>query len=190
MGIKQPSLTLRAADAVKKLPGTIELIKIQRELTARVDAVDSEQQANAHKQDVAMAAGDLEELRETKQAFANLKDEELVLRRQSTEIHKAIRLMKGREAIASTPQYRKDLDTALHQATQAQAVLEECLKTVNAIIAGRRSAAEIDEKILLNPSTIVSITAAIHPKGDERTQLMIDLGINESRRAQRDGQTI
>lgn len=190
MGIKKPSLTLRAAEAVKSLPNSIELIKIQREITARVDAVDSEQEANLPKQEAAMAAGDLEELQETKKAFVNLKDEELILRRQATEIHNAIKLVKGREAVASTGQLRKDFDKALAQATDAQAMLEECRKSVSIIVLARQAAAGIDAKILLNPNTIVSIAGAIQPEGNESKQLMIDLGIADSRQAQRNGQVI
>ena len=189
MEFGKKSLTIRAAEAVKKLESSEVLLKIRREISARVGEVDAEQIAKVREQDRAIEQGDLEALQAAKNAHAALRDEELVLRKQDSDLHQALKLVHGREAVAAIQQHRKTLDATLKQAMHAQAAIEECKKTISKIVAVRKFAAEINEKILFNPETIASLAGAIFPDGNEQKQLMIDLGIVDSRRAQRSGQS-
>ncbi len=130
-----------------------------------------------------MGEGDLEALRDVRQSEADLQDEDKMLHRQQSELHRAIGIAQGEEAVKATAKHRKNLDNALAQAEKAQAMLEESKRVANEIIMARRSAAHIGQTIAFSADTIRALAAAIHPEGNDRKQLMLDLGIREALRA-------
>lgn len=190
MVLAKKSLTVRAAEAVKKLESTEVLLKIRRELTARLGEVEAEQEAKFHEKDRVVEQGDLEALQTIKRLHAELIDEEVVIRRLDSDMHQALKITQGREAMAAIGQHRKSLASTLRKAMQANAIIEECKQEISTILVARQSAAEFNERLLLDPDVIANVANAIYRDGqDEGKQLMINLGIIDSRRAQSKGQT-
>jgi hypothetical protein len=182
MILKQKSLTQRASELSKTGGTSAELTSVMREITTRIDQVDAEQITKRHEID---NASDLDQLRIAKQIQVDLKDEELVLRRLSSDIYQARQKALGLEAMASSAKLKKELASALQEATKAQEIIAECQRKAASSIAARRAAADIGEVLLFDSNVIQALAATIFPDGNERKQLMIDLGIAESRRAQR-----
>lgn len=136
----------------------------------------------------AMQSGDLDELRAARQRQEALKDEEKILYRQRTDVHQEITAARGREALEATPKLRKDLAAAVEQARAAQEAIAECLRTASRIIAARGEVAAIGQKLLFDPLVIQDLASTVYPDGNDRKQLMIDLGIIDAKHAQRTGQ--
>ena len=182
---KPKSLTIRSAEAVKKGGPSSELKVLRNEVNARMDEVDAAVSAIALQVDGAQRDGDLDALLAIRQTERELKDEYSVLFRQRSDLNQGIKTALGREIMSSAPQLKKQLYAAAQQARKAQDIIAECLLTATALVKARMDVAEVGEELLFDADTIMSLAMIIYPDGNERKQLMINLGANESRRAQR-----
>lgn len=181
--IRKKSVTQRAAEAVKNNASAAELLAIKNEITHRIQEVEGELKAKQVEIEDAMGDGDLDVLRAVRQSEADLKDEDKMLHRQQSELHRAIGIAQGEEAVKATGQHRKNLEKALESAEKAQAMLAESQRVAREVIQARNQAAKIGQSLVFSANTIRALAAAIHPEGNERKQLMIDLGIREAMKA-------
>ena len=130
-----------------------------------------------------MGEGDLDALRAVRQLEADLVDEDKLLHRQQSELHRAIGVAQGEEAMKAAGQLRKNLAKALDQAQKAQAMIQDARQTAIELIQARRRAEYIGQTLVFEAETIRALAAAVHPEGNERKQLMIDLGIRDAMKA-------
>jgi hypothetical protein len=180
---KQKSVTQRAAEAIKAKAPSAELTAIKSEITQRIQEVEAERRDKTAEVERVMGDGDLEKLRSVRQDEVNLKDEDTVLRRLQSELHRAIEIALGEEIIRDQDQHRERLAKALEQAGKARAMLEDCQQIARELADARRRAANIGEALVFDGATIRSFASAIHPEGNLQKQTMIDLGIHQAMKA-------
>ncbi|MEA1081973.1 hypothetical protein [Marinobacter qingdaonensis] len=183
MIMKRKSVTQRAAEAIKENASAVDLLELKREVSQRIQEVETELKAKKTDVENAMGTGDLEELRAVRQAESDLEDESMMLHRQQSELHRAIKIAQGEEAVKATSKHRKTLDKALDQAAKAQAMLEESRQMAREVIQARQYAAQIGQRITFNPDTIRALASMTYPEGNQSKQLMIELGIREAMEA-------
>jgi hypothetical protein len=177
------SLTQRAAEAVKKNSSSADLAAIKSEIVRRISEVEAELRTKEREIEIAVGDGDLEGMRAIRQAETSLKDESRILHHQSGELHRAIQVAKGSEAMAAAKDHSKKLAATLEKAQKAQAMLAECQQAAREVITARMDAAYIGEKLVFDASTIRRLAAAIYPEGsNEYKQAMLDLGIADANR--------
>lgn len=175
----EKSVAERAAEAIDRGGSSTDLAKIRSDLTARIDELETAKKPTEAAIEKAEQTGNLDKVREAKQAFADLKDEIQLLRRQSSGLYRAVSTARGKEAIKATPEHRKALAAARDRALKAQDELKQAEAQAREICEARRSAAEIGGNVELDKATIRELAAALYPEGNSRKQLMIDLGIGE-----------
>ncbi|MAL94057.1 MAG: hypothetical protein CME40_03105 [Haliea sp.] len=181
--IKRKSVTQRAAEAVKNNASSAELAAIKAEISQRIQQVDTELKAKEAEIENVMGDGDLDALRAVRQSEADLRDEDKLLHRQQSELHRAIGIAQGEEAMKAAGQHRKNLAKALEQAEKARALLQEAQQAARLVITARNQAAHIGSALVFEADTIRALAAALYPEGNERKQLMIDLGIRDAMKA-------
>lgn len=178
---KQKSLTERAAEAIKSNASSKELLSIKAEIASRIQQVDSAMKSKQREIEDAEISGDLDLVRSVRHSEIDLKDEDRLLHRQQSELHRAIGIAKGHEAVEATSEYRKKLAKAVEQAEKAQEMMADCRLIANQLMLARTDAAHIGEKLVFSADTIRALAAAMYPQGsNERKQLMLDLGIREA----------
>lgn len=181
--MSKKSLTQRAAEAIKNGAASSELVALQTEIVARIQEVVREISAKDGEIDAAMGGGDLDALRAARQTEADLRDEDKVLHRQQADLAAAISAEKGREAVRESEQHRENLTKALEQAENAQAMLKESKRMAQRVHLAREHAKKVGQSLVFDANTIRALAAAIHPPGNDRKQLMINLGIHEAMKA-------
>lgn len=182
MNILKKSLTQRAAEAIKNNASSADLLSIKAEVSRRIQEVDSALKAKQREVDDAMGTGDPEALRMVRQSQSELQDEDLMLHRQQSDLARSIGITKGEEAVKAYGQHRKNLESALKRAKEAQETLADCERIARGVMRARTDAAQIGEALVFSADTIRDLAAAIFPEGNERKQAMIDLGIREAKR--------
>ncbi|MBA6412384.1 hypothetical protein H2508_04590 [Parahaliea sp. F7430] len=182
---KLKSLTQRAAQAIKNDTPSAELTEIKREVGERIHQVEVELKTKEQEIEAAMIDGDLDGLRAIRHQEAELKDEDKVLHRQNSDLHRAIRNAEGEEAMKSAEKLRKELGKALDQAEKAQAILQQAQASAREVAKARETAAYIGESLLFDSATIRSLAELAFKHDTEQKQIMIDLGIRDAMIAER-----
>tara|TARA_R100000005_G_scaffold75323_1_gene42508 strand:- start:5757 stop:6308 length:552 start_codon:yes stop_codon:yes gene_type:complete len=180
--IGKKSLTQRAAEAVKGKASSAELTGIKSEVARRITEVEQLLKLTEQKIEDVMGEGDLDAVRAVRESEGDLRDEDRVLHRMQSELHRAIGIAQGEEAMKAAGQHRKNLEKALEQAEKAQAMLQESERMARQVFVARQQAAQIGESLVFDVKTIRSLAAAIYPEGNQRKQMMIDLGMREVNR--------
>ena len=177
---KQKPLSKRAAEAIERKATFDELKAIRSEVNARLQELEGELKAAKRATDDAEGTGDPDKVSAAREAYEVLRDEERMLLRMRKELHSAASIARGQEAVQALPQHRKTLASALDKAEKARAMLAEAEQAAKEVIAARRAAHEIGERITFDRETIRGLAETLHPKGNASKQLMIDLGIGEA----------
>lgn len=182
--MSEKSITKRAAKAIKGNAASTELKSIKAEIAQRIQAVAVALKGKAVEVEEAMRDGDLDALHAVRQSEADLRDEDKMLHRQQSELHRAIEIAQGEEAVKAADQHAKNLEKALKQAETAQAMLQDSRRAASDVILARRYAAGIGQTLKFQGGTIRALATAIYaPDSNQCKQAMIDLGIREAKRA-------
>ena len=179
--MKQP-LFKRASETVASKAPSGELQAIQFQILARLTQVEQELNTARHQIDTAGNDGDINSLRAARQGVEDLADEELVLRRQSTELYHARKAALGAEAVAAQGQFEAAVAKTLEQELKAQTMLDDCRNQAKQVIAARRAATETGADLRFDRETIKALSAVLYT-GNEAKQSMIDLGAARLREA-------
>jgi ABC-type transporter Mla subunit MlaD len=186
---KKKSLTKRAAEAVKAGNPASDLQQLKAEVTNRLQDIEGLIRTAELNISHAENEGDIDLLLEAKKSLSLLKDEELLLLKQQHNLGDALKTARGLEAKSQEASLKKSLVTAIKKAREARSQLSQCLAVAQTAVTARQFVREVNETILYDSADIQELADLLHPYKDnarnQRDQLMIDLGIIESRRARK-----
>ena len=180
---EKQSLAKRAVEAITTKAPSAELKALYSEIGHRLTDLDQELHRANLQADATVGDGDIEALRAVRQLAQDLKDEEKILRFQSSEIYQALKIALGEEAVENEARHDKTLAEALAEAQKAQAVLANCRRMVQEVIAARRDATEIGATLTFDRDTVRALSVAIHSEPNLAKQCLLDLGAGRLREA-------
>lgn len=175
--MSKKNLTQRAVQLIRANAPSGDLIDIKREVSQRIQEVDAALKLKQVEVDRVMGDGDLDALKAFRQGEAELRDEDKMLHRQQSDLHRAIEIAHGEEAMRGADQHRKALAKSLKQSRQAQDMLQESQLAIRKIIQARRHAEEIGQALVFDADVIRELANLTYFEGNEKKQCKIDLGI-------------
>ena len=174
-------LTDRVADALASNKATsAELGDLHRQTDARCVELDT--LLKRARQAVDNAAS-MAEIKQARQALADLQDEERVSLKQRTDLFTARKAAAGEEAVRDFPNYQKELKEAAKKAEQALRILDGVSAVVRRAAKCRTAAKEVGQTLSFDPETVMAIADVLHTRRGtrEHSELLASLGVRPIR---------